>query len=219
MLPYFSYVHPEIARNLLIYRYRTLPGARAKARRNGCEGAQYAWESTLDGMEATPDAIIHPESGEMIPILNGPLELHISASIAYANWQYWRITGDDEFMRDYGAEIVLSTAAFWASRVEYNVELGDYEINNVIGPDEWHEHVNNNAFTNYMASWNIQSAIDVLDWLQSSAPAKAQPLAQQIGLNETRLDHSPLFTPHIHIPPHKQTSLFHPFHRFLHPLP
>ncbi len=214
MLPYFSYVHPEIARNLVIYRYRTLPGARAKARHNGYDGAQYAWESTLDGRETTPDAIIHPESGEIIPVLNGPLELHISASIAYANWQYWRITGDDEFMRDYGAEIVLSTAAFWASRVEYNAERGDYEINNVTGPDEWHEHLNNNAFTNYMASWNIQSAIDVLDWLQSSAPDKAQELAQQIGLNEKRLDHWRDVTARMRIPQDKETGLFEQFDGF-----
>ncbi len=214
MLPYFSYVHPEIARNLLIYRYRTLPGARARAGRNGYEGAQYAWESTLDGTEATPDAIIHPESGEIIPVLNGPLELHISASIAYANWQYWRITGDDEFMRDYGAEIVLSTAAFWASRVEYNAERGDYEINNVIGPDEWHEHINNNAFTNYMASWNMQAALDILHWLQSAAPDKAQELTRQLDLTEKRLDHWRDVTARMRIPQDKETGLFEQFDGF-----
>src|SRR5256884_2256727 len=86
MLPYFVYVHPGIARLLLIYRYRTLPAARAKAKRNGYEGAQYAWESTLDGTETTPDAIVHPESSELIAVLNGPLEIHISASIAHAIW-------------------------------------------------------------------------------------------------------------------------------------
>ena len=101
MLPYYVYVHPGIARLLLIYRYRTLPAARAKAKRNGYEGAQYAWESTLDGTETTPDAIVHPESSELIAVLNGPLEIHISASIAHAIWQYWRVTGDDDFMRDY----------------------------------------------------------------------------------------------------------------------
>src|SRR5260370_10879773 len=172
MLPYFSYVHPEIARNLVIYRYRTLPGARAKARRNGYEGAQYAWESTLDGTEATPSAIVHPESGELIAVLNGPLELHISASIAHAAWQYWSITGDDDFMRDSGAEIVLSTAEFWGSRVEYNVERGDYELNDVIGPDEWHEPVNNNPFTNYPPPPNTLISPTLLHRLQSTPPHK-----------------------------------------------
>ncbi len=164
MLPYFIYVHPDIARNLLMYRYRLLPGARAKAKQNGYEGAQYPWESTLDGGETTPDAIIHPESGELIPVLNGRLELHITASIAHAVWQYWQIAGDDEFMQKYGAEILLSTAEFWGSRVEWHPEREDYEITDVIGPDEWHEHVNNNAFTNYMARWNIQIALDALQW-------------------------------------------------------
>src|SRR6185312_1000429 len=100
MLPFFIYEIPQIARNLLLYRYHLLPAARAKAEQGGLRGAQYPWESTLDGQEATPVLIVHPESGELIPVLNGFIELHISASIAYAVWQYWHVTADDEFMRD-----------------------------------------------------------------------------------------------------------------------
>jgi len=214
MLPYFTYVHPDIARNLLMYRYRLLPGARAKAKQNGYEGAQYPWESTLDGGETTPDAIIHPESGELIPVLNGRLELHITASIAHAVWQYWQITGDDEFMRKYGAEILLSTAEFWGSRVEWHPEREDYEITDVIGPDEWHEHVNNNAFTNYMARWNIQSALDALQWLQSADPNKAQELTQQLDLNEKRLAHWRDVIARMRIPQDKQTGLIEQFDGF-----
>ncbi|MFL5627249.1 MAG: glycoside hydrolase family 65 protein [Ktedonobacteraceae bacterium] len=189
MLPYFTYVHPSIARNLLLYRYHLLPGARKKARMSGFEGAQYPWESTLDGDEATPEAIIHPESKEIIPVLNGSIELHITSSIAYAVWRYWKITADDEFMQQYGAEMLLSIATFWASRAEKHPEHDDYEINNVIGPDEWHEHVDNNAFTNYMAKWSIQRAIDALQWLQATAPDKAGQLTRELDLNATRLDH------------------------------
>jgi trehalose/maltose hydrolase-like predicted phosphorylase len=214
MLPYFTYVHPDIARNLLLYRYRLLPGARAKAKHNGYEGAQFPWESTLDGGEATPDAIVHPESGELIAILNGPLELHITASIVYAVWQYWHVTGDDPFMREYGAEIVLSAAQFWASRVEWHPEGDEYVINDVIGPDEWHEHVNNNAYTNYMARWNIQLAIDVLHWLQSIAPGKASELAQQLDLHEQRLAHWQDVVAHIRIPQDSHTGLFVQFDGF-----
>src|SRR3989442_1018028 len=169
MLPYFINVYPSIARNLLLYRYHLLPGARAKAKHNGYEGAQYPWESSLDGNEATPPSIIHPESGELIPVLHGKLEVHITASISFAVWKYWKTTGDDQFMRDYGAEILFSTATFWASRAESHPEHNDYEINDVMGPDEWHEHVNNNAYTNYMARWNIQAALDVFNWLQTNA--------------------------------------------------
>src|SRR5437588_8524984 len=205
MLPYFTYVHPSIARNLLLYRYHVLPAARAKARHNGYEGAQYPWESTLDGTEATPESIIHPESGELIAVLNGSIELHITASITYAVWQYWQVTGDDEFMQQYGAEMLFSMATFWASRAEKHPEHDDYEINDVIGPDEWHEHVNNNAFTNYMTRRNIQTALECFAWLQKSVPGKAQELTEKLDLTEQRLSHWQDVEEHLRILQDKQT--------------
>ncbi len=214
MLPYFTYVHPDIARNLLMYRYRLLPAARAKAKSNGFEGAQYPWESTLNGDETTPPAIVHPETGELIPVLNGQIELHITASISHAVWQYWQITGDDEFMRDYGTEVLLSTAEFWSSCVAWNAESGQYEIDNVIGPDEWHEHVNNNAYTNYMAQWNIQAAIDALRWLKSTYPNKAKELTQQLDLNEKRLARWHDVITYIRLPIDKRTGLIEQFDGF-----
>lgn len=214
MLPYFTYVHPAIARNLLIYRYRLLPAARAKAKQNGYEGAQYPWESTLDGREATPDAIIHPENGELIAVLNGRIELHVTASIAYAVCQYWQVTGDDDFMRDYGAEIVLSTAEFWGSRAEWHPEHNAYQIDDVIGPDEWHEHVNNNAYTNYMARWNLQVAINILHWLESFAPDKASELLDKLDLNEQRLAHWRDVIARIRLPQDKKTGLIEQFDGF-----
>ncbi|GAC1391871.1 MAG: glycoside hydrolase family 65 protein [Ktedonobacteraceae bacterium] len=214
MLPFFVYTMPNLARNLVMYRYHTLPAARKKAANNGFEGAQYAWESTLSGDEATPSSIIHPETGEIIPVLNGSLELHISASVAHAIWQYWSIAGDNDFMRDYGAEIILSTALFWGSRVEKNTERDDYEINNVIGPDEWHEHVNNNTFTNYMARWNLQIALDILQWLHTTAPAKAQALEQQLDLTSTRVDHWQDVVKRIRILQNPETKVFEQFDGF-----
>jgi len=214
MLPYFTYVHPDIARNLLMYRYRLLPAARAKAKSNGYAGAQYPWESTLNGEETTPPAIVHPETGELVPVLNGQIELHITASIAHGVWQYWQFTGDDEFMREYGTELLLNTAEFWASRVVWNPESSQYEIDNVIGPDEWHEHVNNNAFTNYMARWNIQAAIDALRWLKSTAPDKAKELTQQLDLHEKRLARWHDVITYIRIPQDKRTRLIEQFDGF-----
>ena len=128
MLPFFTYVMPDIARNLLLYRYYLLDAARKKAASFGYEGAQYPWESTLDGEEATPPALIHAETGEIIPVLNGFIELHITASIAQAVWKYWQVTNDEAFMRDYGTEVLLSTAMFWASRAEWHPDRGSYEI-------------------------------------------------------------------------------------------
>jgi trehalose/maltose hydrolase-like predicted phosphorylase len=214
MLPFFTYTLPEIARNLLIYRYNTLPAARQKAWRNGYEGAQYAWESTLSGAEMTPPAIVHPESSEVVPVLNGSLEIHISASIAYAVWQYWKVSGDDEFMCRYGAEMILNTALFWGSRVEKNQEKDRYEITNVIGPDEWHEHVNNNAFTNYMARWNLQIALTVLDWLRGYDPERARVLVQQLELTDQRLDHWRDVIKRMYIPMAPGSSLIEQFDGF-----
>lgn len=214
MLPFFTYVMPDIARNLLLYRYRLLPAARKKAASNGYEGAQYPWESTLNGEETTPSSIIHPETGEVIPVLNGFIELHITASIAHAVWQYWLVTGDDDFMRDYGAEILLSTAIFWASRAEKNAERGDYEITNVIGPDEWHEHVNNNVYTNYMARQNLKYGLAIHDWLKTTDPAKARELAQQLHLSNERLAKWADIAEHLRILQDPQTKIFEQFEGF-----
>jgi trehalose/maltose hydrolase-like predicted phosphorylase len=213
MLPFFTYTLPDFARNLLLYRYHLLPAARKKAASNGYEGAQYPWESTLDGEETTPSSIIHPETGEVIPVLNGFIEYHISASVAHAVQSYWEVTGDNEFMQNYGAEIVLSTATFWGSRVEKDIN-GDYEITNVIGPDEWHEHVNNNAFTNYMARQNILDAIKDLHWLQTSAPAKARELVQQLNLTDERLQHWQDVIDKLRIPQDPQTKVYEQFDGF-----
>jgi kojibiose phosphorylase len=212
MLPFFTYVLPDIARTLLMYRYNLLSAARQKASSHGYEGAQFPWESTLNGEEATPPSIIHPETGEVIPVLNGSIELHITSSIAHATSEYWRVTGDNDFLRDYGAELLLSTATFWASRAE---KVGDhYEINNVIGPDEWHEHVHNNTYTNYMAKRNIQIALGALDWLQKHAPAKARELEQQLDLTEKRLDHWRDVADNIKILWNKETGLIEQFEGF-----
>ena len=214
ILPYFTYVHPDIARTLLLYRYRLLSAAREKAKGYGFEGAQYPWESTLDGKEATPDAVIHPETKELIPIPNGHIELHITANIAYAVHQYWQVTGDDDFMRDYGAELMLSTAMFQASRAERHPELHIYEIRNVIGPDEWHEHVNNNAYTNVMAKWNIQCALHILQWLRLAAPDKTKELMHRLHLTAEHLERWQDVAERIRIPQDKETGLFEQFDGF-----
>ncbi|GHO85997.1 glycoside hydrolase family 65 protein [Dictyobacter formicarum] len=214
MLPFFTYELPHIARNLLLYRYHLLPAARKKAASNGYAGAQYPWESTLNGEETTPPSIVHPETGEVIPVLNGFIELHITSSIAHATWEYWRVTGDDEFMRDYGAELLLSTALFWDSRAEKKGQQDEYTISNVIGPDEWHEHVNNNAHTNYMARYNIRIALSVLKWLQQTAPSKANALIEQLDLTEEHLTYMRDVMEHLRFPQDPVTGLIEQFDGF-----
>ena len=106
LLPFYTAVWPEAARALLMYRFHTLPGARAKAAHFGFRGALYAWESADTGVETTPEHIVGAD-GTRVDILTGQMEHHISADIAYAVWQYWRFTGDDDFFLRGGAEILL----------------------------------------------------------------------------------------------------------------
>jgi trehalose/maltose hydrolase-like predicted phosphorylase len=100
---------------MLMYRFNTLPSARAKAANFGFKGALYAWESADTGVETTPERVLGG-NGEIIDILTGRMEHHISADVAYAAWRYWHATGDDDLFVRAGAEILLETARFWASR-------------------------------------------------------------------------------------------------------
>jgi beta-phosphoglucomutase len=189
VVPFLTCTQPALARNLLTYRYRTLPGARRKARDAGHEGAMFAWESADTGGEVTPKWVPDPLGRELVRIWCGDIELHITADVAYAAWSYWRASGDDDWMREYGAEIILDTAVFWGSRAEKNAERGCYEIRDVIGPDEYHEHVHNNAFTNRMVQWHLTTALEVLAWLRWEDPDRVATLERQLDLNPERLHH------------------------------
>lgn len=201
MLPLFTYTAPHIARNLLNYRYQRLPAARAKALANGYEGAQFAWESADTGEEVTPTWVPHfTDPHRLVRIWTGDIEIHISADIAYAAYQYWQATGDDDWLIDKGAELILDTAKFWGSRAEWKAEHHRYEYTDVIGPDEYHDHVDNNAYTNRLAQWNLQTALKTLDWLQQHAPARAAELRQRLDLSAARLEHWRDVIEKIHLP-------------------
>ena len=185
LLPFYTAVWPEAARALLMYRYHTLPGARAKAAHFGFKGALYAWESADTGTETTPERVVVSD-GTVVEILTGQMEHHISADVAYAVWQYWRATGDDDFFLRAGAEIVLDTARFWASRAVAEAD-GRRHIRHVIGPDEYHEDVDDNAFTNLMARWNIARALEAVELLQARWPDQAAALRQKLALGDGEL--------------------------------
>lgn len=191
ILPFFTYTRPEQARDMLLYRYHTLPGARRKAAENGFSGAQYAWESASTGDEVTPRWVPDFTGKGLVRIWTGDIEIHISADIAYAIHQYWQVTGDDDFVRDYGAEIILDVARFWGDRAELEEVDGQhrYALRDVIGPDEYHDHVDNNVYTNRMVQWHLKLAFSVLGWLDRHAPAKAESLRQQLDLSPERLAH------------------------------
>ncbi len=185
LLPFYMLTWPEAARALLMYRFHTLDGARAKAIRLGWRGALYAWESADTGEETAPDHVIGPDR-QIIPILSGTEEQHISADVAYAVWQYWQATADDGFLRSAGAEIMLETARFWSSRAKLEAD-GRRHIRGVIGPDEYHETIDDSAFTNVMARWNIRRALDVAALLRERWPQDWARLWSRLDLDEAEL--------------------------------
>lgn len=213
IVPFFAYTQPDLARNLLLYRYHTLPGARRKAQENGYEGAMFAWESATTGQETTPRWIPGPD-GDLVRIWCGDIEHHITADVAYAVQQYWRTTGDDAFMRDFGAEIILDTARFWGSRVEWNQQEGAYEINDVIGPDEYHEHVDNNTYTNVLVRWHLRTALALWRWLQANFPQETAALQARLDLSPRHLDHWRHICDNLTILFDPQTRLFEQFEGF-----
>ena len=180
LLPFYSFTWPDAARTLLHYRFATLDAARAKATRLGSAGAFYAWESADTGDDATPEQVIGPDR-QVVQVLCGTEEQHISADVAYAVWHHWVVSGDDAFLRDEGAEIVLETARFWCSRARLGPD-GRRHIGDVIGPDEYHEHVADNAYTNVMARWNIRRAMDVASLFAARWPERWTSLSTRIRL-------------------------------------
>ena len=186
LLPFYTWTWPEAARAALMYRFHTLNGAREKAAGMGWRGALYAWESTDTGLETTPAQVIGPDR-RVIPVLCGTQEQHISADVAYAVWQYWQITGDDEFLQAAGAEILLDTARFWASRALLEAD-GRCHIRGVIGPDEYHEEIDDNAYTNVMARWNIRRALETVDIIRERWPQTWERLSAKLYLRQAELD-------------------------------
>ena len=169
-----------------MYRFHTLDGARAKAGRLGWRGALYAWESAETGSEVTPDHAVGPDR-RVVDILSGTQEQHISADVAYAVWHYWKITGDAAFMRDAGIEILLETARFWVSRAILEGD-GRRHVRGVIGPDEYHEGVDDNAFTNVMARWNIERGRAAAVLMRERWPEHWTEVSARLGIDAREIE-------------------------------
>lgn len=186
VLPFFSHVFPEVARNLVRYRYHLLGQARLNAKSLGYQGAKYPWESADTGEEECPAWTVGYD-GSLSRCYVADYEHHVTSAVAYGLSQYMNVAEDDRFMAEMGLEILLETARFWASRMVWNQEKGRFEILQVTGPDEWHEPVDNNAYTNHLARWNINQAIHQLRAMQKNDPVLAQELMRKIHLDESEI--------------------------------
>ncbi|SHH47951.1 glycoside hydrolase family 65 protein [Thermosipho atlanticus] len=210
MLPFYIYVYPKAARAMLMYRYHTLQAAINNARKNGYKGAQYPWESADTGEEETPKWG-EDYYGNKVRIWTGDIEYHITADVAVAIVEYLKATNDWDFFLNYGFEILLETARFWSSRVEFNSKKERYEINNVIGPDEFHEHVNNNFYTNFLAKWNILKAIEYTNFVKNNYPKEYEKTIKKVGLTEKEIKHWKEVANKLYIPWDKKSHLIEQF--------
>ena len=212
LLPFYTFTWPKAARALLMYRHRTIEGARAKAAKMGWRGAMYAWESADTGAETTPEQVARPD-GQIVDILCGKQEQHITADIAYAVWQYWQATGDVGFLLEGGAEILLETGRFWSSRAQLEFD-GYCHIRGIIGPDEYHEQIDDNAYTNVMARWNIRRALEIVALLRERWPDDWARLSSSIGLSDAEIVRWRTVAETMATGWDPQTGLFEEFHGF-----
>jgi len=187
LLPFYLFTFPKVAKNMLLYRYRRLGESRKIAKENGYKGVQFAWESAGTGEEETPDWAIDIDR-TIIKIHTHKMEHHLTADIAYAINKYYIATGDSKFMQDAGYEMLIGIAKFWASRVEYNKKKDKYEIKQVIGPDEFHVGVNNNAFTNMMAKWSLFIAAKTVEKLKRKSQPYYKKIKEKLDLSDKEIN-------------------------------
>ncbi|RDD30522.1 kojibiose phosphorylase [Prosthecochloris sp. ZM] len=184
VFPFYLYNFPSMARNMLLYRYETLPGALLNAERAGYRGARYGWETATTGEDVTPRFASKLERTIRL-IYTGVEEEHIVSDVIYALERYVRVTGDMDFLRQCGLEMIFLTARYWASRVW---KEGDgYEIHTVIGPDEFHEHVNNNAYTNFLVRWHLRLAAIVFRHFSRTGDKGFMRVCRNLDLKSTEV--------------------------------
>ncbi|MFW6229436.1 MAG: glycoside hydrolase family 65 protein, partial [Halanaerobium sp.] len=188
ILPFYAFQRPEVARNLLLFRYNTLDRARKNAKRMKLDGVLFPWR-TINGEEA---------SGFF---MGSTVQYHINADIAYAVNLYYQISKDQEFIENYGLEILIETARMWLSLGSY-IPMKDNQFcfNVVCGPDEYKPGVNNNAYTNYMAKFNLDIAVKMAEIIKNKSPEKYKRLAERIELTEKEIQNMKEVKEDIYLP-------------------
>src|SRR6516165_8644962 len=195
VLPFLTYTSPQIARNLLTFRYKMLPQARARAGQLGHRGAMFPWR-TISGEEASAYYAA------------GTAQYHINADIMYALRKYVQATGDQSFLRDCGAEMLVETARLWLDLGFYSdAKRGKFCINSVTGPDEYNTVVNNNAYTNLMARENLRYAAQTVEALRTNDPDAYNSLAHKTALDPSEVKAWIHATESMYVPYHEKLKI------------
>lgn len=176
IIPFFNYSHPEIARELLNFRYKILDEARNNAGRMKLDGALFPWR-TINGKEASGN------------FLGSTVQYHINADIAFAINKYINATEDYEFLYNKGAEILFETARMWVSLGHFEkLKDNKFCINEVCGPDEYKPAVNNNCYTNYMAKFNLEYAVNIYNKLKDEDSKRLNEILENIELSKEEIE-------------------------------
>src|SRR5690606_14300259 len=195
IFPFINLRLPALTRALLRYRYHRLPEARRAAQAEGYRGAMFPWQSGSNGREESQRIHLNPVSGRWIAD-NSHRQRHIGAAVAYNVWHYYQVTDDHDFLDFCGAELLLEIARFWASIATYDPNDDRYDIRGVMGPDEFHTAyperdpsteggLDNNAYTNIMASWTLARALDALALLPDE---RCRRLCETLGLGQDEIE-------------------------------
>jgi len=190
--PFYTLRAPEITRALLMYRYRRLSAAKEYAHEHGYRGAMYPWQSASTGSETTQVVHLNPLSGKWGPDYSSS-QRHVSIAIAYNIWTYVYASGDNDFLDRYGAEMFLEITHFWSSISQFNEKTSRYDIEGVMGPDEFHEKLpgadrgglKNNAYTNILVAWIMEKALALLGHMPEE---KRQALLLKVGVDEKEVE-------------------------------
>ncbi|HUY48859.1 MAG TPA: HAD family hydrolase [Streptosporangiaceae bacterium] len=197
---------PEISRALLAYRYRRLPAARRLARQAGGEGARFPWQSGSDGRDETPVMLFNPRSGRWMPDRSAA-QRHVGLAVAYNCWRYFEATGDEEFLRGGGAEVLFGVARHFAQLARFDEALGRWRIRGVMGPDEFHDGypwasepgVDDNACTNVLASWVLARAVELAGILDRD---QREDVLGRLGIGRADLERFGQASRGLHVPFH-----------------
>jgi len=192
ILPFYNLHFPEISRALLMYRYKRLDAAKKYAKQNGYKGAMFPWQTADDGSEETQEVHYNPQNDSWGPDLSRR-QRHVSIAVFYNAWRYVFEANDKIFLKDYGAEIMLEIARFWASIAEYDKASNKYHISGVMGPDEFHEKlpgskengIKDNAYTNVMTVWLLGKAIELVKGLEQKT---LERLAKKTGFKISEIE-------------------------------
>ncbi len=173
-LPFFlSTAEEKVARNLLVYRYKHLPKAIENAKKLGFkDGAAFYPFVTMNGEECHNEWEITFE------------EIHRTSAMAYAMRDYIDYTGDQHYFSQYGLEVLIGIARFWAQRVNWSSDKNKYVILGVTGPNEYENNVNNNWYTNYLGAWTLRFAQHAVDYVKSNDPKRYEEIAAKTNFNE-----------------------------------